>query len=62
MRLTRLCLLPLVLVAACSPSGRSDAQTARLGAPVPGLAAPNRTPPPDFGTMKMSFAPIVKRA
>ena len=63
MRLPRLALLPLALLAACSdPSARSDAQTARLGAPTPALAAPNRAPPPDLATMKMSFAPLVKRA
>lgn len=57
-------LLPLLaLLAACSPEGGSSAQPSHsLGAPVPGLAAPNRAPPPDFATMKMSFAPIVKRA
>jgi len=62
MRLKRLFLLPLALLAACSQPSHSDAQTSRLGAPSPGLAAPNRAPPPDFATMKMSFAPIVKRA
>jgi len=60
---SRLALLLLALLAACSdPSARSDAQTSRLGAPAPELATPNRAPPPDFATMKMSFAPIVKRA
>ncbi len=62
MRLLRLVLLPLVLTAACSQPDNSNAQTAKLGGPVPGLAAPNRAPPPDFATMKMSFAPVVKRA
>lgn len=62
MRLSRLFLLPLVLLAACSKPTDSTAQTAKLGAPAPGLAQPNRTPPPDFATMKMSFAPVVKRA
>jgi Do/DeqQ family serine protease len=57
----------LILLAACSPQGPSTAQTtsgqpAHLGAPATGLAEPNRAPPPDFATMKMSFAPIVKRA
>lgn len=60
MRLLRL-ILPLVFLAACSQPEHSTAQT-KLGAPTPGLAAPNRTPPPDFQTMKMSFSPIVKRA
>ena len=68
MRLNRLLLLPLALLAACSPHSGSNAQTARgetthsLGGPVPGLAEPNRAPPTDFATMKMSFSPIVKRA
>ena len=68
MRLPRLALLPLALLAACSdPTARSNAQTSgaqtsRLGAPAPALATPNRAPPPDLVTMKMSFAPIVKRA
>ncbi len=65
MRLTRLVLLPLAFLAACSQPTGSNAQvsgqTSKLGAPSPGLAAPNRAPPPDFTTMKMSFAPIVKR-
>ena len=66
MRLSRL--LPLLtLLAACSPQGGSNAQTTQdgvthsLGGAVPGLAQPNRAPPPDFATMKMSFSPIVKR-
>ena len=62
MRLNRLAFLPLALLAACSDPNHSAAQTSRLGAPVPGLAAPNRAPPSDFSTMKMSFSPIVKRA
>ena len=63
MRCGRL-LLPLVsLLVACSPQGGSTAETAHgLGGPVPGLAEPNRQPPPNFATMKMSFAPIVRRA
>ncbi len=58
----RLACLPLLaLLAACSdPTARSQAQP--VLAPDTPLAAPNRTPPPDFVTMKMSFAPIVKRA
>ena len=62
MRLTRIAFLPFILLAACSDPSRSTAQTSRLGAPVPGLTAPNRAPPTDFATMKLSFAPIVKRA
>jgi Do/DeqQ family serine protease len=62
MRLNRLIFLPLALLAACSDPNSSTAQPSRLGAAVPGLAAPNRAPPPDLATMKMSFAPLVKRA
>ncbi len=62
MRLSRL-LLPLVLLAACSPRSGSTAEpTHSLGGPVAGLVEPNRAPPSDFVTMKMSFAPIVKRS
>ena len=62
MALTRYAYLPLLaLLAACSdPASRSSAQPAPT--PEIPLAAPNRAPPPDFATMKMSFAPIVKRA
>jgi Do/DeqQ family serine protease len=66
MRLSRfrLPILPLLAaLAACSPQGPSTAQTTQsLGQPAAGLAEPNRAPPPNFATMKMSFAPIVKRA
>jgi len=63
MRFSRLLLPTLVLLAACSPQDGSKAQTTtHLGGPVPGLAEPNRAPPTDFATMKMSFSPIVKRA
>ena len=63
MPLNRLAYLPvLALLAACSdPASRSDAQPAASLPEVP-LAAPNRAPPTDFTTMKMSFAPIVRRA
>jgi Do/DeqQ family serine protease len=55
--------LSLTLLAACSPDSGSQAQTTHsLGGPAAELAAPNRAPPPDFATMKMSFSPIVKRA
>ncbi len=63
MRPSRLLLISLVLLAACSPHSGSSAETTHsLGGAVPGLAEPNRVPPPDFATMKMSFSPIVKRA
>ena len=64
MRRSRLLALPLLaLAAACSRPDPGDAQTpprgeARVDA---GLPAPSRIPP-DFTTMKMSFAPIVRRA
>ena len=62
MALNRIVYLPLLaLLAACSdPAAHSDAQVAP--APEVPLAAPNRAPPPDLSTMKMSFAPIVRRA
>ena len=63
MRFPKFLLLPLALLAACSdPASRSTAAPTALGGPAPGLAEPNRAPPSDFATMKMSFAPIVKRA
>jgi len=61
MRLSRLLILPIALLAACSPRS-SDAQTSKLGAPAPALAPANRAPPSDLQTMKMSFSPIVRRA
>ena len=61
-RLSRLCIPVLALLAACSdPSSRTTAGPTA----VPGsadLVAPNRAPPTDFTTMKMSFSPVVKRA
>ncbi|HSK39794.1 MAG TPA: serine protease, partial [Arenibaculum sp.] len=45
----------LALLAACSQSSPSEAQ-------VPGLAQPTRSPPASATAMKMSFAPVVKRA
>ncbi len=52
-----------VLAVACSRPGPSSAQTPPLSGPgAPPLATPNRTPPSDAATMKMSFAPIVRRA
>jgi len=63
MRLTRRSYLPLLFaLAACSqPADKSAAQTPALSPETP-LAAPNRAPPSNFATMKMSFSPIVKRA
>jgi Do/DeqQ family serine protease len=61
-RTARLAALPLMaLVAACSNPQRSSAEPPLPGPDAP-LAAPNRAPPADFTTMKMSFAPIVRRA
>ena len=63
MRNSRLLLPTLALLAACSPQDGSRAETTHsLGGQASELAAPNRAPPTDFATMKMSFAPIVKRA
>lgn len=45
----------LVVLAACSQPNHGAAQ-------VPGLSQPNRAPPADLATMKLSFAPVVKRA
>ncbi|MEO6376501.1 MAG: Do family serine endopeptidase [Caulobacteraceae bacterium] len=61
MRLSRLALPILALLAACSdPSSKTTAQTRELsGAPLP---APTRMAPPDAAAMRLSFAPIVKRA
>jgi Do/DeqQ family serine protease len=54
-------LAALVLLAACSPPSGSKAQTAGLKGSS-ALADANRAPPPNFATLKMSFAPIVRRA
>jgi Do/DeqQ family serine protease len=61
MRLSRFALPILALLAACSdPAANSSAQTRSLNeAP---LAAPVRRPPADAGAIRLSFAPIVKRA
>jgi Do/DeqQ family serine protease len=64
MRLRPLLLVSLVaLAAACSRPGEGRAQTPPLSGPgsTP-LAAPNRSVPPDAATMKLSFAPLVRRA
>jgi Do/DeqQ family serine protease len=64
MRLNRRHYLPLLsLLAACSqPASKGVAQTPPTPLPDAPLAAPNRAPPANFATMKMSFSPIVKRA
>ena len=67
MRQLRLSLPLLAVLAACSaPPGQGAAQTSGLATspPLPDvpLAAANRAPPANFVTMKMSFAPIVRRA
>ena len=62
MRLSRLTLPILALLAACS--GPADRGAAQPAAPLPDtpLTAANRAPPPNFTTLKMSFAPLVRRA
>ena len=64
MRLRTLVLPLLTLLAACSdPASRSSAAPANtLGAPASALAEPNRQVPTDLVTIKMSFAPVVRRA
>ena len=64
MRLSRLCLPLLALLAACSdPTSRTTAQTlpAQALSSTP-LAEPNREVPRDAASMRMSFAPIVRKA
>jgi Do/DeqQ family serine protease len=59
MRLARFSLPFLVLLAACSdPTSRTSAQAL----PAAPLAPPNREVPRDAANMRLSFAPIVKRA
>jgi Do/DeqQ family serine protease len=53
MRAIRVLIPALVLLAACSPSGRSAAQTQ--------LPAPARTAPASAAAMRLSFAPVVKK-
>jgi Do/DeqQ family serine protease len=56
MRAYRVLIPALAVLAACSdPTGKSNAQ-------IPPLAQPSRAAPGDSMTMKMSFAPVVKRA
>jgi Do/DeqQ family serine protease len=56
-------LLPIVvLLAACSnPTGQSNAQSVASG-PVPDMPQPTRRVPADAASMKLSFAPVVKKA
>jgi Do/DeqQ family serine protease len=65
MKLCRLSVPILAMLAACSqPPASSNAAAPPAATPAPEapLTAPNRAPPADFATMKMSFSPIVKRA
>ncbi len=63
MRLSRLCIPILALVAACSdPAARTTAGPAPTSEQSADLVAPNKAPPSDFTTMKMSFAPVVRAA
>ncbi|MFN3515419.1 MAG: Do family serine endopeptidase [Phenylobacterium sp.] len=56
MRAYRVLIPALVVLAACSdPAAKSNAQ-------VPPLSQPTRSSPTDVATMKMSFAPVVKKA
>jgi Do/DeqQ family serine protease len=54
MRALRVLIPALAVLAACSPSGRSAAQTH--------LPAPTRSVPASAAAMRMSFAPVVKKA
>jgi Do/DeqQ family serine protease len=59
MRLSRLCLPVLVLLAACSdPTSRTTAQTLEQSP----LVQPSRQVPRDAAAMRLSFAPIVRQA
>jgi Do/DeqQ family serine protease len=55
MRAHRVLILAIVSLAACSPSGKTNAQTAAL-------PAPTRTVPASALAMRQSFAPVVKKA
>jgi Do/DeqQ family serine protease len=55
MRAIRVLIPTLVLLVACSPSGRTQAQTAQL-------PTPTRTVPTSALSMRQSFAPVVKKA
>jgi len=54
MREYRVLIPAIILLAACSPSGNTQAQTT--------LPQPSRTPPASAAAMRMSFAPVVKKA
>jgi len=65
MRAYRLLIPALCLLAACSrPAAQSDAQTPAVNAPLSGapLPEPGRKVPADAATMRLSFAPVVKKA
>ena len=65
MRAYRLLIPALCLLAACSqPSSQSSAQPLSSGAPLSGgpLPEPGRKVPADAATMRLSFAPVVKKA
>ena len=62
LRLRSIAVPPLIaLTAACSGPQRAAAQLRPRG-PNAGLTAPNRAVPADVATMKMGFAPVVRRA
>src|ERR1700740_2537563 len=54
MRAYRVLIPAIVLLAACSPPGDTQAQST--------LPPPTRTPPTSAAVMKLSFAPVVKKA
>jgi Do/DeqQ family serine protease len=54
MRANRILIPAIILLAACSPSGNTQAQTS--------LPAPTRTPPTSAAAMRLSFAPVVRKA
>ena len=63
MRANLACVLLLGLVAACSdPASRSTAQTPPSGLSGPPLPEPARRAPSDATSLKLSFAPVVKKA
>ena len=65
MRAYRLLIPALCLLAACSqPTSQSSAQPLESGAPLSGgpLPEPGRKVPADAATLRLSFAPVVKKA